>query len=301
MNVNVIDNIKKSKKLWWSAIILFAISLILFRYQILDCISYIMLFFVDLIHLDIILDLFPSMVGVRGLLLLMPVFVLFFGMSYYNTNIKYIKPYIGYKKLLSLLENEKFKKSNAFLNEEFAYSKNWFWLDNVLIPIFMIENIKIRDGAKLKVCLELKDGQKYVYSPSTQNKIILDGAKTLEKILNKSKEDMDEVFELTYPNKTFKIINIVGLICSICSLLGFIFAKNLALGVLDQDILNIISYISMGIAIISFIVGIIIRLKRKWTKVTKWFVGISIFTILFFVCYWICSIYIYNQTGIEFF
>lgn len=258
-----------------------------------------MLLLVDVKEVDVILKMFLETISWRLIFLSFPFIVLVLGTSYFNTNVYVTKKHIKYKELLKFIEEETFKKCNSFVNDDFSYSHNWIFLDDCLIPIFMVDKIKIRQGEKFKICLLLSDGSEFIYAPKDRNKIILEMAKKIEETINELKEkDCKQLFELKEKKKSTKILSIVSFVISILDFLAFLIARVIIL--YDTDMRNSFNIAFIIIALINEIFDIALLKKKQDIGYTKWALGISIYTVILILTYMACSFYVYDTLGVRY-
>lgn len=262
------QEVRNNHKIKVITIIAFIIAMIVMVFAYMDTLIFSTLMLIDVKDFAYGFKLLIASLDVKiGLIFFPPIFF-FIGLSKYYKNTRYISKYYKYKEILEILDKETFKMHKTFYNkEEFFFSKNWLYIDEVLIPRFLIKEIKIKQSKIYnKICIILKNGQVYYYNPRNNGKLFLDMAKMIDFEFKNTKEDVEVYFEPVDQKKIFSILNNVSLIFSVVGMIAFLIFENIQTLAIPLYWYNIVKISSLSMVGLSFIENIISIIKRQTEK-----------------------------------
>lgn len=292
------EEIKNNYKIKKWSIVAFVIALIVMLFGYMDAFIYSTLILIDIENADIAFKLFFQLLDFKLLFVFLPPIFLFIGVSKYGKNTKYIKNHFSYKKLLDVLKDEDFKMHKMFYNkEEFFYSKNWLYIEEVLIPRFLIDSIKVEKGKFYnQICVILKNNEIYRYNPRQNGKLFLDMAKMIDGEFKNSSDDVIEYFNPIEKKKTFKILNKVGLFSTIVGMFGFICLKNINLSWANENFYTIANSIFLCGCLFGFVESLISLWKRQDNQSSYISLILNIIMIIIIISFVICFNFIFIQS-----
>lgn len=292
------EELKNNYKIKKWTIIAFIIALVVMLFGYLDTFIYSTLILIDVKNADIAFNLIFQLLDFKLLFVFLPPAFLFVGISKYGKNTRYVKKHFSYKQLQSILKDEDFKMHKMFYNkEEFFHSKNWLYIEEVLIPRFLIESIKVEKGNIYdRICVVLKNNEVYKYNPRHRGKIFLDMAKMIDGEFKNTNKDVVEYFNPIEKKNAFKVLNKIGLITTIVGMIGFLFLKNIDFSWATDTFYSVSNIVFLSGCILGFIESLVSLWKRQDNQETHITLVLNIIMIIIVISLIFCFRFVFLQS-----